>query len=307
MWRASLSLVALLAWATAASAEPGSPEALPEAQRLLDEGTRLFTEDASYEAARDAFQRSYDLAPSWRALNGIALTYQEQGRYLDAIVTYERLIAEVGGTLTPEQRVTVDKRRAALDAKVGVVELAAEQTGAAITVDGNPAGTAPLAKQVRVMPGRHVVVATLEGHRPLTRTFDVRAGQRVPAPLVLEPERVVVKTAPVQLARRMPRWVPYATLAGSGALLVTAGVLHLAARSSFDEFDASVATGAMPKSVGGARDAYDRGVLENRLTIGALVAGGLGAVTGALLFALNQPRPVEIVPAGRSVSLRVRF
>jgi hypothetical protein len=282
-------------------------DADPEAQRLLDEGTRLFTEDASYDAAREAFQRSYEIAPSWRALNGIALTYQEQGRFLDAIVTYEKLIADLGGTLTPEQRATVDKRRAALEARVGVVELLAEQAGAAITVDGNPVGTAPLSQNVRVMPGRHVVVATLDGHLPLTRAFDVGAGQRVIEKVVLAPERVVVKTAPVQLERRMPRWVPYATLAGSGALLVTAGVLHLAARESFDDFDASVAAGAMPKSVPGDRDAYDRGTLENRLAIGAFVAGGLGAVAGALLAALNQPRPVEVQPARGGVSVLVRF
>jgi hypothetical protein len=48
-------------------------------------------------------------------------------------------------------------------------------------------------------------------------------------------------------------------------------------------------------------------VLENRLAVGAFVAGGLGAIAGALLVALNQPRPVEVVPAGSSVSLRVRF
>jgi hypothetical protein len=268
----------------------------PEAQRLLDEGTRLFTEDASYEAAREAFQHSYEIAPSWRALNGIALTYQEQGRFLDAIVTYEKLIAELADTLTPEQRATVDKRRAALDSKVGVVEVAAEQAGAAITLDGNSVGIAPLARPVRVMPGRHVVVATLEGYRPLTRTFDIAAGQRVPARLVLEPERVVVRTAPVQLERRMPRWVPYATLAGSGAVLIAGGVLNLAARASFDEFDAGVAADSMPKSVFGDRATYDRGVLENRLAVGAFVAGGLGAIAGALLVALNQPRPVEVVP-----------
>lgn len=305
--RVPLSLVAVLACATIASADAPAPDPASDAQRLLDEGTRLFTDDASYEAARDAFQRSYELSPSWRALNGIALTYQEQGRYLDAIVTYEKLIAEVADTLTPEQRATVEKRRAALEAKVGVVELAAEQTGAAITLDGDAVGTAPLAKSVRVMPGRHVVVATLDGYRPLTRTFDVGAGAHVPARLVLEPERVVVQTAPVRLARRMPRWVPYAALAGAGVLLATGGVLHLAARSNFDEFDAGVASGTMPKSVVGDRDVYDRGVLENQIAIGAFVAGGLGALTGAALLALNQPRPVEIVPGATSVSLRVRF
>jgi tetratricopeptide (TPR) repeat protein len=89
----------LLFLARAASAEP--PD---EAERLLEEGVRLFTEEAEYGRARDLMLRSYDLRKSWKALNGIALTYQEQGHHVEALRWYERLLAEFGDQLTSEQR-----------------------------------------------------------------------------------------------------------------------------------------------------------------------------------------------------------
>jgi len=289
------------------TAPTSAEETTTEAQQLFDEGTRLFTEDASYDAARDAFQRSHALAPSWRALNGVALTYQEQGRFLDAIVTYEKLQREFDTTLTTEQRATVQKRIVTLEAKIGVLELSAEQAGSAIALDGVPVDVAPLRTSVRVMPGRQVVVATFAGHMTLTRTLDVAAGARTPVSLGLEPERVIVRTAPVRLERRVARWVPYATLAGSGGVIVAGALLHLAARSNFDAFDASVASASRPTSVPGDRDLYDRGVLESRLATGSFIVGGLGAIAGAVLLALNQPRPVELVAARRGVGVLVRF
>jgi len=309
MRRIFLPLVLMHASVAAADAPTGTvPVATDqEAQRLLDEGTRLFTEDASYEAARDAFQRSYERSPSWRALNGIALTYQEQGRYLDSLVTYERLLRDEGATLTPDQRTTVDRRIAPLVAKVGVVEVSAEQPTTAIALDGEAIGIAPLRRAVRLMPGRHVVVATLSGHRPLTRTIEVGAGQHVPLVVELEPEQVIIRTTPIRLERRVPRWVPWATMGGGGALVVVGGLLRLAARSDFDAFDASVAASATSMSVIGDRDRYDRAQLENRIATGGFIAGGLAVVGGAVLLALNQPRPVEVIPARRGISVVVHF
>lgn len=279
----------------------------PEARRLLDEGTRLFTEDANYPAARATFQRSYAAEPSWRALNGVALTYQEQERHLDAIVTYEALLREFDATLTDDQRATVKRRLSALEAKVGVLEVRADQTAAAIALDGVPLGVAPLRESVRVMPGKHVVVATLAGYETLTRTLDVSAGSRTPVALVLAPVKTIVKVAPVRYERRFPRWAPYAAFGGAGALVAGGIVLQLVARSNFDEFDRRVAAVGSPTSVPGDTALRDRAILQDRLSIGAFAVGGLGVVAGGLLMALNQPRAVEVVPARDSVAVRVRF
>jgi hypothetical protein len=276
----------------------------PEAQRLLDEGTRLFTDEAAHEAAREAFEKSYKLEPSWRALNGIALTYQEQGRYLDAIETYEQLLREFGTSLTSVQRETADKRIAALEVRVGRVDVGVEQS-ARVVLDGREIGTGPLHVSTRVMPGHHVVVATSPGHQTWTRTIDVGAGQSASLSIVLEAERVVVRTRPVQLERPLPPWMPWTAVASGVALAGIGGLLHVAASSSFDTFDASVrgSAGSPPMPVPGDVDARERGELENKLALTCVIAGGVLAIGGGVLFSINQPRPVEIVPTGTGVAL----
>src|SRR5262249_31835327 len=137
-----------------------------KAQALLDEGTRQFTEDADYEGARASFEESYRTKPSWKALNGVALTYQEEGRFLDALETYERLLGEFGASLSDAQRATVSKRTAELEKRIGVLAIDAPQQGVRVIVDGREQGVGPLTKEVRLLPGAHLVVATLEHHDP---------------------------------------------------------------------------------------------------------------------------------------------
>src|SRR5689334_5909884 len=87
----------------APAADAPAPAPQDPADALLDEGTRLFTEQADYDGALQRFQESYRQRPSWKALNGSALVYQQQGKYVDAIATYERLLAEFGATLSAAQ------------------------------------------------------------------------------------------------------------------------------------------------------------------------------------------------------------
>lgn len=297
-----LSLAILVAGIPVAHADD------PEAQKLLDEGTRLFTEQAAHDSARATFERAYAIEPSWRALNGIALTYQEQGRLVYALATYEKLLATFDAVLTDNQRATVKARFAALEAKIGVVELVAEQ-GASVSIDSDDIGTGPLRKPIRLLPGRHVIIAKLAGHQTLTRTIEVVAGQRTSLDLVLEPERVVVKVEQTPLVRRYPKWLPFAVFGGGATIAITGGILHTLSRRDFRGFDDSVeaTAGFPPTAVSGDQGLHDRAVLEQRLAIGSYVLGGLALIASGVLYAINQPRPVDIVPARRGVAVIVRF
>jgi hypothetical protein len=299
-----LSLAILVAGIPVAHADD------PEAQKLLDEGTRLFTEQAAHDSARATFERAYAIEPSWRALNGIALTYQEQGRVLDALATYERLLVEFDRVLEDAQRSTVKARIAKLERQIAVVELVLEQA-AALTIDSEDLGTGPLRMTRRLMPGNHTVVATLAGHRTLKQSITLTAGQKLPLTLVLEreSERVVVKLEPQRVARRMPTWVPWTTLGTGVGLVVIGGTLHALSVRDEAAFADSVAagSGSPPMAVPGDVELHDRARLERKLAIGGYVLGGLGAAAGAILLFLNQPRPVDIAPSGRGVTVMVRF
>lgn len=64
---------------------------------------------------------------------------------------------------------------------------------------------------------------------------------------------------------------------------------------------------ASPSCMPSARDEYEGSVLEDRLAIGALIAGGASAITGTVLLLMNRPQSyrtedrggvkLEILPA----------
>jgi hypothetical protein len=292
-----------------------------QAQALLDEGTRQFTEDADYEGARASFEESYRIKPSWKALNGVALTYQEEGRFLDALETYERLLTEFGASLTDAQRATVSKRTAELEKRIGVLAIDARQTGVRIIVDGREQGTGPLAKEVRVLPGAHLVVATLEHHEPYARTIEVGAGKRADVAIDLAPEkvRVVVQHHHARFARRFSRWVPWSVGIGGAAVVLAGGVLTGLASSDFSSFDDRVKqqSGAMPQAVMIDDSLRRRGELERSISIACYAVGGAALAAGVVMEILNQPRyvgeaatptPTAIVgPGGFMIGVGGRF
>src|SRR5687767_9334991 len=123
---------------------PAETQPADEADRLVDEGSRLFTEDADYAGALEHFTRSYDLRPSWRALNGIAAVRSEQGRYVEALDLYERLQHEFGPTLSPKIAAAVEKRITAMLERVAFLAVEAPQAGVRVIVDGRVVGTGPV-------------------------------------------------------------------------------------------------------------------------------------------------------------------
>jgi hypothetical protein len=50
-------------------------------------------------------------------------------------------------------------------------------------------------------------------------------------------------------------------------------------------------------------DLESRGKLENRIAIGAFVAGGAALATGVVMLILNQPRHVRLEESGRRIGL----
>jgi len=281
--------VILSCWTAPARAnEPDATDAL----RLLEEGERLFSDDADYPAALDRFWRSYRLSPSARALNGIAVVHQLQGLYVEAFEVLERMLAEFEPTLTPRQLAQMRRRLAEMRGRIGEIELTSDQAGVRVSVDGRDVGRGPLRATVRVIPGSHTVVATLPGHDPLTRTLPVAAGGGASLRIALSLAKVHVER-PV-MVRRMSPWVPWTTI-GAGALVVGGG-FFLERSASGDLDDARAEVRALWERDQRPVDeeslpAYERAERKRAAAIGLWAAGGAAVVTGAVLAILNQPRP----------------
>ena len=293
--------IILLAILLVPAAAAGDPPPADRARALLDEGTRLYADDAAYSAALAAFRESFKVEPSWRALNGIGVCLHALGREVEAYRTYQQLLDQFGPQLSAEQRQRAEEHKAEIDKLIARLDLSVAKKGAQLSLDGELVGAGPLDTTVLVMPGAHQLVAILEGYRPYTERIAIAAGARRRVQVSLEPvrERVVVKREEPVYQRRMPRWIPWVT-AGAGAALVGAGgILALDAAGDLSDFDDGVAdsAGELPRPVeadGGAIDGAER---KQAFAVGLVVAGGAAVVTGLVLAVLNQPRPVEKRPA----------
>jgi hypothetical protein len=293
--RAWLVVACLLLWGAPALAQPAPTGPIP-VDKILDEATRLYAEDADYAAARKKFQDAYNIRPSWKALNGIALCHAALGNHVAAYHTYQRLLREFGARLDAERVANAKKRMAEVRGKIGELVVEAKQPGARVSVDGADVGKAPLTHSVLVEPGRHVVDAKLDGHVPFIARVQVAANGRVKVKVSLrqERERLVVKLTERPMKRRMKRWIPWATIGGGVALLGAGGLVMLSARGDLRDFDDQVAAmaGTYPVSVEVGRDELDSGRSKRTIAGALYAAGGLAAVTGVVLVFLNQPRPV---------------
>lgn len=292
-----------------------NPAHADRADELLDEGARLFTDEADYAGSLAALEESHRLRPSWRALNGIGLVRQQMGQLVAALETYEQLVTDFAGELTGAQRATVDRRIAALLAQIAVVTVVAPQPGVRVLVDGKVVGTGPLSIELRLMPGEHAIHAEGENLEPATRDVRAEPGSRDQVTIELEAAevRVVVTERPVQLERRFPSWVPWATAAAGGGLAIASAGYAIASRRDFDAFDASIAAdaGDEPEAVPGDLGLLARAEQRRDTAIGLAIGAGAVLGTSLVLWAINRPRPIEVAPApggdGMVVTVRGRF
>lgn len=112
--------------------------------------------------------------------------------------TYNVTVSRTGYR-TQIQRVTLSRNQPARDitvdlvpaspapatATTGSVYIDTRPTGAQVTIDGRVVGTAPM-RVPDLAPGSHTIRFDLAGHKSLTTTVVVRAGQQVPVRVSLE-------------------------------------------------------------------------------------------------------------------------
>jgi serine/threonine-protein kinase len=102
---------------------------------------------------------------------------------------YQTTIERVTVSRTvPARDITVELRRAATPAAsstAGAIYVQTRPSGARVTLDGRALGTTPM-RVPDVAPGTHTLRLELAGHKTLTTTVVVRAGQVVPVRVSLE-------------------------------------------------------------------------------------------------------------------------
>jgi hypothetical protein len=177
------------------SSSESSPAISDAARARFNEGIALYGKK-KYERAHAAFLQAYGLTKNPAVLINLGLTSLKMGRPLQAARYFDQFQKEAKDA-TPDQRARAQKGVTDARRSLGTIEVTAPE-GAEISVDGEPAGRAPLPSAIDVLPGRHEVTSTTtSGTKSETvtvgaaSTVKVRlAAQRPSAPpsAVLEPD-----------------------------------------------------------------------------------------------------------------------
>jgi len=171
--------------------------AVREGNRLLDDKQPAKALERFLEAQRlvGGDKVRFNLGQALAALPGReADAYREMTLFLERVPNAAPELARVA-------RAEVERLRA----RIGLVRFYVQPDGAAVAVDGEARGTAPLAAAVPVAPGPHELRVTADGFSPYQAHVTVAAGEdlaetvaltKVPAPVPAPPAPAVAIAAP---------------------------------------------------------------------------------------------------------------
>jgi hypothetical protein len=283
----------------------------PDAERKAAAGVHLkrgaeLINAENLAGALAEFELAYELVPSPSILHNFGIVYQGLGRKAEALVAFERFLAEAS---RPQPGLREHALEAVQRLREQVAELWVEthQGGAGIFVDGRKVGQTPQEKPIYLDPGAHrLVVEKADVGIIHAERIEVRAGQLVKLPAGIErppvpaPAAAVSRpTAPSEPSEpsEPPRrgWQrPAAWAAGAGAVLATGllGVELVLRHRDITRFNDNNCGTADPNDgpegcsylLASARSA------ETRALVSGLAAGVLGLGAAVLFWNLPERR-----------------
>jgi len=213
--------------------------------------------------------------------------------------------------------------------QVGTVEVACTQEGAKLTFDGQPfIDKCPASKPRRVAPGEHSVVATKDGFLTKEMPIFVSGGKEQKVEVVLTPLDKAAK-----VVHRWGTWFPWLVFGGGLAVTGVGVLLKVDAGNQMNAYDQDVAGSCAvngcdltpvrtdyPEGAAGdmsfaaaetlanrLNDKRDGAESRDKLAIGVIAVGAVGAAVGGVLLFLNRGQTVYEDPkAGAQVHVTPR-
>lgn len=154
--------------------------AIAEAQSLTPD--QLITDGMAARRAGDderalaLFARAWDASRTPRARAQMALAEQALGRFALAEAHLTEALAASNDRWISERRPSLEQSLGGIAARLGSLDVRANAPGVTVTLNGQPAGTLPLERPLRVVSGSVVVEVGGAGFVSATRTVNVQAG-----------------------------------------------------------------------------------------------------------------------------------
>ncbi len=177
MKRFSVIRLTLLIMAVALLAKPAvSGEEDNEARLQFEEGIRLF-KDGDFEGASIAFNRAYELRPSYKILYNVGQVENELKHYCLALAAYTEYLETGGEAISIDRKAEVAGHLEKLKIRVGSVEIRYNRDGTTLLIDEQRQGVTPLETPICVDMGNHDL-SLREGVKEIYReSFRIAGGQ----------------------------------------------------------------------------------------------------------------------------------
>ena len=264
-----------------------------ELQAVLDEGRRLFDEEA-YAEALERYQRAYDASGLHGLLYNIARCQQALGNDREALSTFRRFLG--GEDLPPGPRGKAEMAVQILEKRLSTGRLVVQVSpfGAEILLDGEVVGTAPLAP-LTVTPGTHQIEVRASGRPSAGQHVQVPAGGEITVTFALpEPPSSPLlpptppATPPPEPEPEGPSATPWQWVTlGTGAALVASGVVlwWLGEEDWQKVDDANSSSSSMSREE--AQKLLDDGDTKHTVGYVMMGVGGAALATSVVLFVLD--------------------
>ena len=281
---AGLTACALSLWAGLAPAQD-----VKEAEERFKKGLNLVDEGDCKNAVIE-FEESYKLYPTTVVLYNLALCYDDLHKYAKAMKYYRQYVEEAKKDPSKKGVTAVQERIGKLEKYLGTLAVTCNVKDAAVSVDDEEIGTAPL-ENVYVETGDHTVTLEKEGFQTFSKKIKVVSGKTVSVDATLlivekEPEGQVpvVGTGEEKPDRKTLKpvifWCMLGVTIGLGGGAAAVGALNLVNHNKFkdtpyDDRDKW-------------KDLKDKGEIYNAVFLALIGATGAAAVTTvALAFFTN--------------------
>lgn len=277
-----------------------TPERKQRAAVLFKKGVLLHKKLLFGEAAATYEQalRHWD-HPRMRFHLGLAL--MKTGQLVEAHRQLREALQWGPAPFKPEQLELALAAKRELESQLAGLEVRCDEPGARIRLNGKDLFTGPGQKHVLVLPDEYVISAEKQGYHRETKPILLSAGKQGVVNIHMSIDRGII------VERRWKQWKPWATVGAGVAMGLAGAALEWHAARRIDEFDETwtrLCTGTMANpgcyesQHSELIDDLSRARWEDRIAIGALIAGGTAVLVGLTMVGLNQSWSYRDKPAG---------
>jgi tetratricopeptide (TPR) repeat protein len=292
-------------------AHAGPPEdRAAEARVHFDRGVELYRE-GSYDAALAEFERTNELAPTYKIIYNIAQVQAERHEYAASLKLLREYLRRGGSEINADRREAVQNDINKLKQRVAELSVVADVDGAELFLNDVSVGRLPLSEPVLVNIGSCRVRLEKAGYVPARQTIAVAGGDRQRIALKLVPSQplsaaalsggsqTTASTGDGIQPNLTPFWISVSTAVALGAATGAFGALASGANGALDRELNQLP--AHPSDVSAARSKLKTfAALTDSFAAGTILAAG-----AAVYFFIDPPQSEREHEPGSAIHARL--